>query len=110
MFTEIERTLRGGHRQNGTHGNTRVKAAGWAMGGMTFSAVQTSAKAGVVGRYLPKRVGLAAKIETSKEVSPHNFHSITTLSCCHGVPIVLRPCQVLYTFTASSNGSEAMRQ
>lgn len=24
------------HRQNGTHGNTSVTAAGWAMGGMTF--------------------------------------------------------------------------
>ena len=31
------------------------------------------AKAGGGERYLPKRVGLAAKIETSKEVSPHDF-------------------------------------
>ena len=43
------------------------------MGGMTFSTAQTSAKAGGGERYLPKRVGLAAKIETSKEVSPHDF-------------------------------------
>ena len=37
---------------------------------MTFSAVQTGAKAGVGERYLPKRVELAAKIETPNEVSP----------------------------------------
>ncbi len=43
------------------------------MGGMTFSAAQTSAKAGVGERYLPKIVGLAAKIETPNEVSPHDF-------------------------------------
>ena len=42
---------------------------------MSYSAAQTSAKAGVEERYLPKRVGLAAKIETSKEVSPHDFLS-----------------------------------
>ena len=40
---------------------------------MTFSAAQTGAKAGIGERYLPKIVGLAAKIETSKEVSPHDF-------------------------------------
>ena len=43
------------------------------MGGMTFSAAHTSAKAGVEERYLPKRVGSAAKIETPNEVSPHDF-------------------------------------
>ena len=59
-----------GHRQNGEHGNTRVTATGGGMGGITFSAVQTSAKAGAGERYLSKRVLLAAKIETSKEVSP----------------------------------------
>ena len=41
------------------------------MCGMTFSAAQTGAKVGVGERYLPKIVGLAAKIETSNEVSPH---------------------------------------
>lgn len=41
------------------------------MGGMTFSAVQTGAKAGGGEHYLPKRALLAAKIKTSKEVSPH---------------------------------------
>ena len=40
---------------------------------MTFSAAQTGAKAGVGWRYLPKRVGFAAKIETPKEVYPHDF-------------------------------------
>ena len=40
---------------------------------MTFSAAQTGAKAGGGERYLLKRVGLAAKIETSNEVSPHDF-------------------------------------
>ena len=40
------------------------------MGGMSYSAAQTSAKAGVEERYLLKRAGLSAKIETSKEVSP----------------------------------------
>ena len=52
---------------------TCVTAAGGDMGGMTFSAAQTGAKAGVGERYLPKRVELAAKIETSNEVSPHDF-------------------------------------
>ena len=44
---------------------------------MTFSAAQTSAKTGVGERYLPKIVGLAAKIETSNEVSPHDFFTGT---------------------------------
>ena len=43
------------------------------MGAMTFSVAQTSAKAGVGERYLPKRVRFAAKIETPNEVSPHDF-------------------------------------
>ena len=43
------------------------------MVAMTFSAAQTNVKTGVGERYLPKRVGLAAKIETPKEVSPHDF-------------------------------------
>ena len=43
---------------------------------MTFSVAQTGAKAGVGERYLPKRVELAAKIETSNEVSPHDFHGL----------------------------------
>ena len=47
------------------------------MGGITFSAAQTGAKAGVEERYLPKRALLAAKIETSKEVSPHDFPTIS---------------------------------
>ena len=48
------------------------------MGGMTLSAAQTSAKAGVEERYLSKRMLLAAKIETSKEVSPHDFQDPIT--------------------------------
>ena len=43
------------------------------MDGMTFSAAQTGAEPGIGERYLPKIVGLAAKIETSNEVSPHDF-------------------------------------
>ena len=48
------------------------------MGGMTFSVAQTSVKAGIGERYLPKRVLLAAKIETSNEVSPHDFPAQST--------------------------------
>ena len=38
------------------------------------------AKAGVGWRYLLKRVGLAAKIETPKEVSPHDWNGETPLA------------------------------
>lgn len=41
--------------------------------GMTFSAAQTGAEAGVGERYLLKRVEFVVKIETPKEVSPHEF-------------------------------------
>ena len=42
---------------------------------MTFSAAHTSAKAGVGERYMLKRALLASKIETPKEVFPHDFSS-----------------------------------
>ena len=52
---------------------------------MTFSAAQTSAKAGAGWRYLLKRVELAAKIETSKEVSPHDLLGIVGQSFHSGL-------------------------